>query len=75
VDDLRLFMKSTVTEEAFKRDKAMTKMLWKEKWDNNEVLKKKLRIGYVLDDEYSGVSPVNKRVVEEAVKDAEEERA
>jgi len=75
VDDLRLFMKSTVTEEAFKRDKAMTKMLWKEKWDNNEVLKKKLRIGYVLDDEYSGVSPANKRVVEEAVKDAEEERA
>jgi len=40
-------MKSTVTEEAFKGDKTMTKVLWKEKWDRNDVLKKKLKLGYV----------------------------
>ena len=67
VDDLRLLMKSWITKEAFRDDIGIYKVPWNIKWDkSNEELKKKLRIGFVVDDDFFGVSPANRRAVKEA---------
>ena len=64
VEDLRIILKTLISDELQSLDPRVTKQQWDSSWEEKPL--RKLRIGFIDNDEFFEVCPTNKRAVFEA---------